>query len=107
MWQALQQARSQGRPETIADAEDALFRHYLPLAHTLAAAHHAAAADPAAALRAAETALAAAIVAWRYRDPDEFQPWASSHIGMQLTALTRRPAHPTGPRHQRPHLAIV
>ena len=88
LWRALHMARLHDRPEDIVDAEDALYRHYLPLAHALAAAHPAGTDAPTAARHAAETALAAAIVAWRYRDPEEFQPWAGKHIRIALAALT-------------------
>ena len=103
MWDALRRARAEQQPRTLAHVEDALFRHYLPMARTMAIAHTADTADPEAVGQAAEVGLAQAILAWRQRDSAGFDRYAHATISAQLRRhrdrLTGTPARrPTARR---------
>lgn len=98
MWDALRRARAEQTPRTLAQLEDALFRHYLPMARTMAIDHTVDTADPEAVGQAAEVGLAQAILAWRQRDSAGFDRYAQATISAQLrrhrdllTGPARRP----------------
>ncbi len=71
----------------ISAAADAVFRFYLPLAHTLARQHASPSADAALAdlvAQAAELGLANAVLAWRHPDSREFTAFARGAITAQI-----------------------
>src|SRR6478752_4111325 len=53
MWEALRHARVEQKPRTLAHLEDALFRHYLPMARSMARSYAPDAAEPAPVLHRA------------------------------------------------------
>ena len=94
LWDALARARAEQTPRTLAHVEDALFRHYLPMARAMARAHSPDNPDPEAAGQAAEVGLAHAILGWRHRDSAGFDRFARATITAQLRRhdrLTRNP----------------
>jgi hypothetical protein len=92
LWAALHQARTDIRPRTLAHVEDALFRHYLPMARSMAAEHAPDHPDPDGLQQTAEVGLARAILAWTH-GPAGFNRFARNAITHQLhhhDTLTRR-----------------
>ena len=89
VWQVLAEARADHAPRTLAAAQDALFRRYLPLARALAHRRDAGGrpVDCAEAERAAELGLAQAVLGWRRPDSDGFEVFASIAIAAQLDRL--------------------
>lgn len=89
VWQVLAGARTDHAPRTLAAAQDAVFRRYLPLARTLAHRGHpdCLQVDCTAAERAAELGLAQAVLGWRRADSDGFELFASISIAAQLDRL--------------------
>lgn len=76
-------------------AEDVLFRHYLPLALDLADCWAQRHGDPAGARQTAEIALARVILDWTERDCSRFETVARLVIERSLHgAATDRPAWP-------------
>lgn len=90
LWAALHRARVDGQPKTLAQVEDALFQHYLPMARSMAVQH--APDTPEAAIHAAELGLAQAILDWRQLDAAGFDRFAQHAISTQL----RRSTTPAG-----------
>ena len=115
LWDALILAR--GGSPVISAAEDAVFRFYLPLAHTLVQRRAALQPDQLAVVeQAAELGLAKAVLAWRGPDSDGFflfvRAAIESHIrryclvtGEQHPRRSRAlpPPHETHRHHTRPH----
>ena len=115
LWDALILAR--GGSPVISAAEDAVFRFYLPLAHTLVQRRAALQPDQLAIVeQAAELGLAKAVLAWRGPDSDGFFFFAraaiESHIrrydrvnGEQHPRRSRAlpPPHETHRHHTRQH----
>ena len=100
VWYVLSRARIDDAPRTLAAAQDAVFRRYLPIARTLAdGAGKARSVDPTAAELAAELGLAQAVLGWRRPDSVGFEVVAQTAIAAQLRGLptvanpsrTRRP----------------
>ena len=77
-------------PRTLAAAQDAVFRRYLPMARTLAngAGDGSRPVDPTAAERAAELGLAQAVLRWRRPDSSGFEAFARAAIAAQLRRLS-------------------
>lgn len=72
-------------------ADDALFRHYLPLARELARCRLPdGGPDGDGAVRVAEIALARAILDWREPDGYRFEPFARLAIDRELDSLLGR-----------------
>jgi hypothetical protein len=84
LWDALDRARAGEAPRQLARVEDALFRHYLPMARAVALAHPSDDPDPEAIRQAAEVGLAQAILSWRQRDSARFDRYARATISDQL-----------------------
>ena len=103
LWDSLHRARDDpAAAGTLANAEDAVFRFYLPFARTLAGGHPAAAADPMGAEQAAETGLARAVLGWQRPDCRDFWRFARMEIDGQLRILAtthklKRGGSRTGP----------
>jgi len=106
LWIALTlaRARASDTPSTLAHAEDAVFRFYLPLARNLARTSSRCRDDPEGAERAAELGLAEAVLAWRHPSGQGFDRAATGAIihhlqqGRTQTATPPPPAVPgTGP----------
>lgn len=99
LWEALDQARSR-TPQTLSHVEDALFRHYLPVAREMAAVHAVDHPNPDDVGQAAEVGLAQAILGWRHRGPTGFERFARSTITAQLrhrdTLSRANGLHPPG-----------
>lgn len=89
VWHVLDRARTEEAPRTLAVAQDAVFRRYLPLARTLAGRMDSddRRVDPAAAEQAAEIGLAQAVLGWRRPDGSGFESYAQIAIGAQLGRL--------------------
>ena len=96
LWDALARARSLYDPRVLAEAENRVFRFYLPLARTVAHARAAGVARPVDAQRAAELGLAEAVLRWQRAAGAGFEAHARVVISAQLrwasTAGTRRRA---------------
>jgi hypothetical protein len=84
----------------LTDGEDAVFRFYLPFAHSVVEGHPS--ANAAATAQAAEVGLAQAVLAWRYRDSHDFQRFAGLRIQAQLRAAARRRTRPATTTPSRP-----
>ena len=89
VWQVLAGARADHAPRTLAGAQDAVFRRYLPMARTLAHSGDpdGRPVDCTAAERAAELGLAQAVLGWRRADSDGFELFAGIAIAAQLDRL--------------------
>jgi DNA-directed RNA polymerase specialized sigma subunit len=109
MWEALRHARVEQKPRTLAHLEDALFRHYLPMARSMARSYAPDAADPDAHAQAAEVGLAQAILAWRRPSTDGFDRFAGAAITDQLRRHDRftRPRDRPGATPAVPASAVV
>jgi DNA-directed RNA polymerase specialized sigma subunit len=110
IWDALRRARAEQRPLTLAHVEDALFRHYLPMARSIARGHTPDGADPDELTQAAEVGLAQAILAWRQPDPDGFERFARAAITDQLRRhdrLTHRRGRGAPPVECAPELGVA
>ena len=97
VWCVLARAGTDDLPRTLAAAQDAVFRRYLPMARTLAngAGDGSRPVDPTAAERAAELGLAQAVLRWRLPDSSGFEAFARAAIAAQLRRLpTANPADP-------------
>jgi hypothetical protein len=68
----------------LAEAEDTVFRWYLPLARSLAAGPAVTAVDPVAVEQAAELGLAQAVLGWRQPDCRDFERFARTVITERL-----------------------
>ena len=104
VWQVLARARTDHALRTLAAAQDAVFRRYLPMARTLAHRRDSGGlpAGCADAERAAELGLAQAVLGWRRTDGDGFELFAGIAIAAQLE---RRPVASKGAglaSHRRP-----
>jgi hypothetical protein len=90
VWCVLARARIDDVPRTLATAQDAVFRRYLPMARTLAngAGDGSRPVDPADAERAAELGLAQAVLGWRRPDSSGFEAFARAAIAAQLRRLS-------------------
>jgi hypothetical protein len=103
LWDALRQARTGQQPCTLAHAEDALFRYYLPMARTMSHQHSLDRPDPDGLGQAAEVGLAQAILGWRHPGPAGFDRYARAAIAAQLhhhdhlTRRAQRPRHGSRP----------
>lgn len=88
LWDTLHRARLDQDAAARARAEDAVFRHYLPLARELArrATAHGSGpdGDVDGIVQAAEIGLARAILDWRHRDIDRFDAFARLTIKREL-----------------------
>lgn len=84
--QTWDRARSDPAPATRSDAEDALFRYYLPLATDLAHRYATTHGNLSRALHAAEVGLARAILDWQHRDYTRFESFARLSIDRSLRA---------------------
>ena len=86
VWCVLARAGTDDVPRTLAAAQDAVFRRYLPMARTLAngAGDGSRPVDPADAERAAELGLARAVLRWRRPDSSGFEAFARAAIAAQL-----------------------
>ena len=91
LWAAMFEARGGSTPRTLAHVEDAVFRFYLPLAHSMAQHPSIGSIEPTAAVRAAELGLAQAILAWRRAESAAFPAFARTRIEMQLQRLVNVP----------------
>ncbi len=89
LWNALHRARRGHPPAVRARAEDALFRHYLPVARELTERHSVAGGDRDRAGQAAEVGLARAILDWPHEDSARFEPFARIAIARQLRGFDR------------------
>lgn len=89
LWTALARVRADD-PRVLADAEDAVFGHYLPLARTLADDLATDPVDPVEVEQVAELGLAQAVLRWRQPDSYGFERFARAVIRSQLRRL--RPA---------------
>ena len=89
VWDVLALARTDGASRTLATAQDAVFRRYLPMARTLAngPVPGGRQVDPADAERAAELGLAQAVLGWRRPDSGGFEVFARTAIASQLRRL--------------------
>lgn len=83
LWSNLRRAAQSTIPGLTSHAEDAVFRHYRPLAVTLAAQHCRGRSDPAV-LEAAENALAAAVLQWSPPRVDGFREYAEHAIRTRI-----------------------
>lgn len=96
LWDALILAR--GGSPVISAAEDAVFRFYLPLAHTLVQRRATLQPDHLAIVeQAAELGLAKAVLAWRGPDSDGFFLFARAAIESHI----RRYGRVNGEQHPR------
>ncbi len=89
LWNALHRARRGHLPAARAQAEDALFRHYLPVARELTEHHSAAGGDRDRAGQAAEIGLARAILDWPHESSARFEPFARLAIARQIRGFDR------------------
>ena len=89
VWYVLARARIEEAPRTLAAAQDAVFRRYLPMARTLANSlcWGNRAEDPVEAEQAAELGLAQAVLGWRRPDSGGFEVFARASITSQLRRL--------------------
>ena len=89
VWYVLARARTDDAPRTLAAAQDAVFRRYLPMARTLANGPGTGdlPVDPAEAEQAAELGLAQAVLRWRRPDSGGFEVFARTAIASQLRRL--------------------
>jgi len=94
LWDRLTRARTES--PIVSVAEDAVFRFYLPLAHSLARSSATPDVAPERAEQVAELGLARAVLAWRQRDCSAFVAFVRGVILHQLQAI---PAGPTPARH--------
>jgi hypothetical protein len=95
VWCVLARAGTDDVPRTLAAAQDAVFRRYLPMARTLAngAGDGSRPVDPADAEQAAELGLAQAVLGWWRPDSSGFEAFARAAIAAQLRRLsTANPA---------------
>ncbi|MGS0684462.1 hypothetical protein ACVBEQ_04760 [Nakamurella sp. GG22] len=91
LWDAFHRARTdRAGPAAVADLEDEVFRFYLPLARSIFVVHPTALVDAVAAERAAEIALAQAVLGWRRRDSTGFPRFARDRINTLLGQLHAR-----------------
>lgn len=93
LWDTLRMAQCSCTLPT--EAEDAVFRFYLPLAHGRAASFTGGSTAAAAALQAAEVGLAKAVLAWRGADCRGFVSFALVAIDAHLRRFSRN-GRPTG-----------
>ena len=95
VWYVLARAGTDNAPRTLAAARDAVFRRYLPMAHTLATTPGPGSrpVDPADAEQAAELGLALAVLGWRRPDGDGFEVTARAAIAAQLRRLPATPGN--------------
>ena len=84
LWDALARARAHYNPRVLAEAEDRVFRFYLPLAWTVADAWTVGAARSGDAKRAAEVGLAEAVLRWERGGGAGFEAHARAVIIAQL-----------------------
>jgi hypothetical protein len=91
LWTALARARADYAPRVLAEAEDAVFRWYLPLARELSAGPCHAAKDPIAVEQAAELGLAQAVLGWRQPNCREFERFARGLITERIQRCTAGP----------------
>lgn len=105
LWNELHRARPGGSAHALTEAEDALFRFYMPMAQAIAAPIAKATPDPFGAFQAAEAGLAEAILAWQRVRIAGFERFARATIISQVRYYERMlRAHPaaTRPRVTRP-----
>ncbi len=98
LWASFTEASTSGSARRIAEAEDAVFRHYLPWAMSFAeeaCSAHLQAPDPAPYRDAAELGLAQAVLAWRHGGDGRFHDFARRSILNQIRRI------PAGFHHQR------
>lgn len=95
LWDALARARAEYAPRLLAEAEDAVFRFYLPLAKSLAGASTTGAQDTVAVEQAAELGLAQAVLAWPGADSRGFERFARAAITSQLSQIPHRATRST------------
>ncbi|MGZ8802256.1 MAG: hypothetical protein ACXWZL_06505 [Mycobacterium sp.] len=96
----LARASTDNAPPTLAAARDAVFRRYLPMAHTLATTPGPGSrpVDPADAERAAELGSARAVPGWRRPGGAGFEVIAHAAIAAQLRRLpAASPGNRPGP----------
>lgn len=86
VWYVLARARTDQAPRTLAAAQDAVFRRYLPMARTLTSSADWP-VDPVAAEQAAELGLAQAVLRWRRPDGRGFEVFARGAIASHLRRL--------------------
>jgi len=86
LWGAFRQARKGQAARTVAQIEDALFQHYLPMARSIARLHDG--GNPDDINQAAEIGLAQAILAWRLPDNTNFDKFAAETIVAQIDHRT-------------------
>lgn len=84
LWQVLVRARAEYAPRVLAEAEDAVFRYYLPLARSLAADRAAGAPGPVAVVQAAELGLSQAVLSWPKTDKAGFERFAVATVAARL-----------------------
>lgn len=85
---ALDAARAGCSPCGLSRAEDAVFRHYLPMARSLAVDGAARSGSPEVAIEAAELGLARAVLDWHGSDPLAFEGFARVTIMAHLRSFT-------------------
>jgi hypothetical protein len=85
---ALGAARAGCSPCGLSTAEDAVFRHYLPMARSLAVDGAGRSDDPEVAIEAAELGLARAVLDWRGSDPLAFEGFARATMLAHLRSFT-------------------
>ena len=92
-WSALAAASTRDAPRTLAAAQDAVFRRYLPVAHALADSVGSSGrpVDPVDAVQAAEIGLAQAVLGWRRPDSAGFEFFAQITIAARLDRLPTAP----------------
>ena len=81
IWHRLAAAREHYDPRVLAEAEDVVFRFYLPLAHELADGQSV---NPAVSRAEAELGLAKAVLAWNRPDPAGFEEYARGAVLCEL-----------------------
>ena len=91
VWSVMAGARTGDAPRTLAAAQDAVFRRYLPMARTLANSPdpERRPVDPVRAQQAAELGLAQAVLGWRRPDGGGFELFASIAVAAQLDSIPR------------------
>jgi hypothetical protein len=89
LWDAVARARADYAPRVLAEAQEAVFRWYLPVARSLAAGPAVVAVDAVAVEQAAELGLAQAVLRWRQPDCRDFERFARTVI---IERLQRFPA---------------
>ena len=93
-WAELRRARREGTPESLAVAEDGVFRLYLPLARALASEFvGGGAAAPVEVEWAAELGLAKAVLGWPGDDGRGFESYARTTITGRLCRQVPSPPH--------------